>query len=75
MGRLAVDLAYRGKGLGAALLADALRRAAKADIAAFALVVDAKDEHASQFYKHHGFVALGDAPLCLFLPLASVKNS
>lgn len=75
MGRLAVDLAYRGQGLGAALLADALRRAAKADIAAYALVVDAKDEEAAQFYKHHGFMAMGDAPLCLFLPLASVKNA
>jgi predicted N-acetyltransferase YhbS len=46
MGRLAVDQSYRGKGLGAALLADALRRAATAEIAAYAVVVDGKDESA-----------------------------
>jgi GNAT superfamily N-acetyltransferase len=38
MGRLAVDQRFRGQGLGGALLADALARAAGADIAAFAPV-------------------------------------
>ena len=37
MGRLAVDQAFKGQGLGAALLADALRRAVTAEIAAYAL--------------------------------------
>ena len=74
MGRLAVDLAYRGQGLGAALLADALRRAAKADIAAYALVVDAKAAPAGKFYAHHGFTTMADNPLFLFLPLATVKG-
>jgi len=74
MGRLAVDQNFRGEGLGAALLADALRRAATAQIAAYALVVDAKDESAAKFYAHHGFIALADDPLCLFLPLATVKD-
>ena len=36
MGRLAVDQAFKGQGLGAALLADALRRAVTAEIAAYA---------------------------------------
>lgn len=74
MGRLAVDRSFRGKGLGAALLADALRRAASAEIAAYALVVDAKDESAAKFYAHHGFVALAEQALTLFLPLATVKG-
>jgi ribosomal protein S18 acetylase RimI-like enzyme len=74
MGRLAVDLAFKGQGLGAALLADALQRCCKADIAAFALVVDAKDQHAAAFYAHHGFLALSDQPLCLFLPLATARS-
>ena len=39
MGRLAVDQQFRGKGLGAAMLADALARSVKAEIAAYALVV------------------------------------
>ena len=73
MGRLAVDERFKGQGLGGALLADALARAARADIAAFALVVDAKDEVAAQFYRHHGFIVLPDSPLTLFLPLATVK--
>jgi ribosomal protein S18 acetylase RimI-like enzyme len=73
MGRLAVDQAYKGQGLGAALLADALHRAARAEIAAHALMVDAKDEAAAAFYRHHGFIALPDSPLTLFLPLVSVR--
>lgn len=73
MGRLAVDVEFKGKGLGGALLVDALRRAAGAEIPAAVLVVDAKDEQAAAFYKHHGFIALIDAPLTLFLPLATVR--
>ncbi len=74
MGRLAVDQSYKGKGLGAALLADALRRAATAEIAAYAFVVDAKDESAADFYAHHGFRATAENPLFLYLPLATVKD-
>ncbi len=73
MGRLAVDLACRGQGLGAALLADALRKAASAEIAAHAFVVDAKDGAAADFYAHHGFLPLPGQPLFLFLPLATVR--
>ncbi|WP_308389248.1 GNAT family N-acetyltransferase [Acidithiobacillus sp. AMEEHan] len=72
MGRLAVDRSFQGQGLGGALLADALERAARSEIAAFALVVDAKEETAAAFYRHHGFIALPDTPLTLFLPLATV---
>ena len=39
------------------LLADALDRAARSEIAAYALLVDAKDVAASAFYRHHGFIA------------------
>jgi GNAT superfamily N-acetyltransferase len=74
MGRLAVDLGFKGEGLGGALLADALRRAARAEIAAYAFVVDAKDDEAAEFYLHHGFHATADNPLFLYLPLATVKD-
>ncbi len=74
MGRLAVDQDFKGKGLGAALLADALRRAMTAEIAAYAFVVDAKDESAAEFYAHHGFLATAQNPLFLYLPLATVKD-
>lgn len=74
MGRLAVDQDFKGQGLGGALLADALARAAGSEIAAFALMVDAKDEAAVAFYRHHGFIALPDSPRTLFLPLATVQG-
>lgn len=74
MGRLAVDQAFKGKGLGAALLADALRRAVTSEIAAYAFIVDAKDEDAASFYAHHGFIALTDHPLHMFIALATVKD-
>jgi ribosomal protein S18 acetylase RimI-like enzyme len=73
MGRLAVDRAARNRGLGAALLADALSRSIDSGVAAFALVVDAKDEAATAFYRYHGFVPLADSPRTLFLPLATAR--
>jgi GNAT superfamily N-acetyltransferase len=74
MGRLAVDQAFTGKGLGGALLADALDRATRAEIAACALMVEAKDKTAAAFYHHHGFIALPNTPLTLFLPLATTLS-
>ncbi len=71
MGRLAVDLAFRGQGLGAALLADALTRVVRSEIAAYALVVDAKDEKAAAFYRRHGFLETAADPPILFLPLST----
>lgn len=70
LGRLAVHRAFHGQGLGGALLADALKRAARAEIAAFALIVETKDEQAAAFYQHHGLIALPDSPHTLFLPLS-----
>lgn len=75
MGRLAVDEVYQGHKLGAALLWDAASRAAKAELMAFALVVDAKDERARAFYLQHGFVNFGSLPLQLLLPLANVSHT
>jgi hypothetical protein len=59
--------------LGGVLLADALTRALRADIAAYALLVDAKDAAAAAFYQHHGFLAFASQPLTLFLPLATAQ--
>lgn len=73
MGRLAVDQGFKGQGLGSALLADALGRAARSEVAAYAMMVDAKDDVAANFYRHHGFIALPDSPRTLFLPLATVQ--
>lgn len=73
MGRLAVANADQGQGLGGALVADALVRALRAEIAAFAMLVEAKDAAAVGFYRHHGFMALSRSARAMFLPLASVR--
>ena len=69
MGRLAVALDFHGRKLGGALLWDAIARAGRSEVAAFALVVDAKDEAAERFYVHHGFVAFGEIGRTLMLML------
>lgn len=62
LGRLAVAQTHQGKRLGGALVADALLRATRAEVMAYAMVVDAKDEQAANFYEHLGFERLGDDP-------------
>ena len=74
LGRLAIDRAYQGRKLGAALLWDAAQRVSKSDVMAYALVVDAKDESAEAFYLHYGFVTFGSLPLQLLIPIASFIN-
>jgi GNAT superfamily N-acetyltransferase len=72
LGRLAVGQAHQGRQLGAALLWDAATRAARSEVAVFALVVDAKDDQAEAFYRHHGFLAFGSLARQLILPLAKI---
>jgi len=71
-GRLAVDQTFQVQGLGSALLADALIRINRSEIAAPALIVDAKDKKAANFYRHYGFIETVGDPLMLFLPLSTV---
>jgi GNAT superfamily N-acetyltransferase len=60
LGRLAIDGAWQGRGLGRALLAEAVRRAihASAFVAARLVVVHAISPAAEAFYLHHGFTRL-----------------
>lgn len=76
LGRLAVDQSMKGRGLGEFLLMDALRRSleAAANIAAMAILVDAKDEAAEAFYRHFSFVPLQQRPRRLFLPMQSIAE-
>ena len=74
IGRLAVAISHRGKGIGAGLLIDGIARAFRADLMAFAIVVDAKDDTAVAFYKHHGFTSFASAPMSLYLPLAEAAK-
>lgn len=74
VGRLAVDLEYRGRGLGAALIVDAIARAVRAEPAIYAIVVDAKDEAALGFYRHLGFYRFASRPMTLYLPIAEAAR-
>lgn len=60
LGRLAVALAHQGRQLGGALVADAILRASRSEVMAYAMIVDAKDDSAARFYAHLGFERLGD---------------
>ncbi len=75
MGRLAVGIEFRGLKLGAALLWDATVRAARSEVAIYALAVDAKDAAAEAFYRHHGFSPFGATSRRLLLPLAEGLKS
>ncbi|MDJ1160280.1 GNAT family N-acetyltransferase [Chelatococcus sp. SYSU_G07232] len=74
LGRLAVDRRHRGKGYGRFLLGDALHRAARSEIASFAMIVDAKDESARRFYERESFLPFPDQPMKLFRPMADIRR-
>ncbi len=73
MGRLACSVDHQGKGIGRALMGCAVERCleAKKQVAAYALIVDAKDAKAKAFYEHYGFTACRDNALTLYLPLGA----
>ena len=75
LARLAVDESWKGKGLGAALVVDAMRRILNAaDIAGVrAMVVHAKDEDAKRFYEHLGFLPFPGKMLTLYRLLKDIK--
>jgi GNAT superfamily N-acetyltransferase len=74
LGRLAVDRRQQGEGYGRFLLADALYRAARSEIASFAVIVDAKDDGARRFYEREGFLPLPDQPMKLFRPMVDIRR-
>jgi len=76
IGKLAVDRAVQGQGLGEFLLLDALRRTVDVagKMAIFAVEVDAIDGRAKAFYVRYGFQSFEGRSLHLFLPVASIKS-
>ena len=75
MGRLAVDLKYKGLGLGKRLLIDAMKRSYETSktIGSMALVVDPLDEDAEQFYTRYGFIKLPDSHK-MFLAMGTIAT-
>lgn len=75
IGRLAVDRRYAGRGLGADILSDALRRIAVASqsIGIGAVLVQAKDEAAKRFYLRCAeFIEYPQDSRTLFIPIETV---
>jgi len=76
IGRLAVDAQWRGRGLGSALLADALRRClAASEIAGVrGIVAHAIDETAVGFYERHGFILSPLGERVMLMPIETARS-
>jgi GNAT superfamily N-acetyltransferase len=77
LGRLAVDRAFLGAGVGSALLRDALLRTlGAAEVAGCrAMLLHAISEDAKRFYVKHGFAESPLDPMTLMIPLADVAKA
>lgn len=77
IGRPASSVTARGKGVGAALLKDALHRAVAAsqEVAIHCIIVDALHEKAAAFYRKYGFTPIKDDLLTLVIPMAAILDS
>jgi GNAT superfamily N-acetyltransferase len=75
LARLAVHVKLHGQGYGGQLLVDALSRAARAAETGGGrlVVVDALDDAAAAFYRHHDFTPVKDNPYRLVLKIASIR--
>ena len=77
LGRLARDLNYQGRGLGAGLLQDALQRvlAASQIVGIRALLVHALDDEAASFWRHYGFIESPIGSRTFFLPIETIADA
>ena len=77
LGQLAADQNYSGKGIGTGLLKHALQRCVTAAglIGGRALIVNAVDIEAANFWKRRGFIPLKDDPLMLLRSMANIAAS
>ena len=77
LGQLATDEKWIGRGIGTGLLKHALQRCVTAAglIGGRALIVNAVDTEAAQFWKRYGFLPSKDDPLILFRSIADIAAS
>ncbi len=76
LGRLAVDIKFKGQGLGSILVLDALKRSfavAGESLGSIGVVVDPLDEEAVAFYQKFGFILLPDSGK-MFLPMSAITQ-
>ncbi len=76
VGRLGVDNASKGRGVGLQLMSFSLRFALEfsQQIGLYAVQVDAKNESAKAFYQSLGFMSTLDDALCLYLPISTLQK-
>jgi GNAT superfamily N-acetyltransferase len=79
LGRLAVDTSIKSQGIGRLCIANAMQQVARAanEIGIYALVLDAIDERARNWYLglDAGFQTLLDDPNHLFLPVETIRKA
>ena len=77
LGQLATDTAWAAQGIGTGLLKHALQRCVQAAalVGGRALMVNAVDGEAAQFWQRRGFLPSKDDPLVLFRPIADIAAS
>lgn len=76
LGRLAIDIKFKGQGLGAIMLLDALKRSyeiACQSLGSIGVIVDPLDSDALAFYEKFGFILLPDSGK-MFLPMADIAK-
>ena len=76
LGRLAVYKRYHNKGIGQALLRDAMIRAVNVsgNAGIFAILVHALNDQAKQFYLSRGFVESPLQPMTLMMTIETVRS-
>jgi predicted GNAT family N-acyltransferase len=77
LGRMAVAEKYKGTGLGALTLMNALHKSllAATDVASLAVFVEAIDSDAANFYRKYDFIELPEDKLKLLLPMKTIAKS
>jgi predicted N-acetyltransferase YhbS len=77
LGQLATDIGWAGRGIGTGLVKHALQRCVQAAdlIGGRALMVNAVDAEAAQFWQRRGFLPTKDDSLVLFRSIAAIAAS
>lgn len=75
LGRLAIDKKYHNKGIGSALLRDAMIRSVNIaeDAGIFAILIHSLSEQAKQFYISRGFVESPLQSMTLFMTMETIR--
>lgn len=77
LGRLAVDAAHQGRGIGSGMLADAIKRTLSVakEAGVRAMLLHAIDDEAISYYLQYGFVQFPDGDKTLFLPVETMVEA